>query len=177
MGINRFDLPPHIEETVRSAAELQEEHDREATAYERSIARATRFFGSGHFFAALTIFVALWVLINLAATPLHRVPFDKPPFPLLQSVIALGVLYMTILIFGTQQREEKMSTHRARLTLHLAMINEQKSAKIIEQLEDLRRDSPFIRNRVDVTADAMSTPADPQAVLEAIKESMPDNGL
>lgn len=173
MGINRFDLPPHIEETVRTAAELQAEHDREATAYERSIARATRFFGSGHFFAAVTIFVTLWVTINLAARPLHRIPFDKPPFQLLQSLIALGVLFMTILIFGSQQREEKLATHRARLTLHLAMINEHKSAKIIEQLEALRRDSPFIRNRVDVQADAMSTP-DAHAVLEAIKESTPE---
>jgi uncharacterized membrane protein len=171
MASNRLDLAPHIEETVRTAAELQEEHDREATSFERNIARTTRFFGSPHFFACLTIGVALWVAINLAATPMRRVPFDKPPFQGLQGIIALGVLYMTILIFGTQQREQKMATRRARLTLQLAMINEQKSAKIIEQLEDLRRDSPFIRNRVDEKADAMSTPADAQAVLEALIES------
>jgi len=174
MDSNRSDLPPHIEETVRIDAGLQEEHDREATPYERGTARATRFFGSPRFIAAVTIFVALWISINLAATPLRRVPFDKPPFQLLQSVIDLGVLYMTILIFGTQQRQDKMATHRARLTLHLAMINDQKSAKIIEQLEELRRDSPFIRNRVDAQAEAMSTP-DAQAVLEAIKESTPES--
>jgi uncharacterized membrane protein len=170
MGINHADLPPHIEETVRSVAELQEEHDGEATAFQRGIARTTCFLGNPLFFAALTIIVVLWMSINVAATTLHLVPFDKPPFPLLQGMIALSVLYMSILIFGTQQRDEKIAAHRARLTLQLAMINEQKSAKIIERIEALRRDSPFVRNRADAQANAMATPADPQIVLEAMKE-------
>jgi len=169
MGINHSDLPPHIEETVRSVAELQETHDGEATPFQRVIARTTGFFGSPHFFAALTILVLLWISLNIVAPSFHRVPFDKPPFVWLQGAINLAVLYMTILIFGSQQRDEKMASHREKLTLQLAMINEQKSAKIIQLLEDLRRDSPFVRNRVDKKANAMAKPADAHAVSEAIK--------
>jgi hypothetical protein len=33
-----------------------------------------------------------------------------------------------------------------------------------------RRDNPLIRNRVDQEAEAMAQPADPQSVLDAIKE-------
>jgi hypothetical protein len=35
----------------------------------------------------------------------------------------------------------------------------------------MRRDDPSLANRVDHEAAAMSTPADPQAVLDAIKDS------
>ena len=38
-------------------------------------------------------------------------------------------------------------------------------------LEESRRDNPLIRNRVDQEADAMAQPADPQSVLDAIKET------
>ena len=55
--------------------------------------------------------------------------------------------------------------------MELAILGEQKSAKIIELLEEMRRDDPSLRNRVDHEAAAMSMPADPQAVLDAIKDS------
>ena len=38
----------------------------------------------------------------------------------------------------------------------------------------MRRDDPSLRNRVDHEAAAMSTPADPQAVPDAIKDSHED---
>ena len=64
-----------------------------------------------------------------------------------------------------------MAGYREQLTLELAILGEQKSAKIIALLEEMRRDSPSLRNRVDEEAAAMSIAADPQAVLDAIKEN------
>lgn len=45
----------------------------------------------------------------------------------------------------------------------------QKVAKVIELVEELRRDSPEVRNRVDSEAHEMSVRSDPHAVLGAIK--------
>jgi uncharacterized membrane protein len=53
----------------------------------------------------------------------------------------------------------------------LAILSEQKSAKIISLLEEMRRDSPSLRNRVDPEAAAMAVAADPQTVLDAIKDN------
>ncbi len=53
--------------------------------------------------------------------------------------------------------------------LELVILSEQKTAKIIELIEELRRDDPHIRNRLDDEATALSAPAEPQAVLKAIK--------
>ena len=80
-------------------------------------------------------------------------------------------LYVTVLILTTQRREDQLAGYREQLTLELAILGEQKSAKIIALLEEMRRDSPTLRNRVDEEAAAMSVAADPQAVLDAIKES------
>jgi hypothetical protein len=41
---------------------------------------------------------------------------------------------------------------------------------VIELLEEFRRDNPLIRNRIDQEAADMAQPADPQRVLDAIKE-------
>jgi len=76
-----------------------------------------------------------------------------------------------VLILTTQRREDQLASHREQLTLELGILSEQKAAKIIELLEEMRRDDPTLRNRVDREAVAMSTPADPQAVLDAIKDT------
>jgi uncharacterized membrane protein len=55
--------------------------------------------------------------------------------------------------------------------LELAILSEQKTAKVIQLLEESRRDNPLIRSRVDQEAEAMAQPADPQSVLDAIKET------
>jgi uncharacterized membrane protein len=60
---------------------------------------------------------------------------------------------------------------REQLTLELAILSEQKTAKAIQLLEESRRDNPLIRDRVDHEAEAMAQPADPHSVLEAIKET------
>ena len=75
------------------------------------------------------------------------------------------------MILATQRREDQLAGHREQLTLELAILGEQKSAKIIQLLEEMRRDDPSLANRVDHEAAAMATPADPQAVLDAIKDS------
>jgi uncharacterized membrane protein len=77
---------------------------------------------------------------------------------------------MVVLILVTQQREDQLAQHREHLILELALLGEQKTAKVIELLEESRRDNPLIRNRVDQEAEDMAQPADPQEVLDAIKE-------
>jgi hypothetical protein len=50
----------------------------------------------------------------------------------------------------------------------MAMRAERKNAKIIELLEQLRRDHPDIADRVDEDARAMSQPTHAEVVIEAI---------
>jgi len=106
----------------------------------------------------------------LAASLGHRA-LDPPPFQWLQGAMTLASLFMVVFILGAQRHEDELSGHREMLTLELAILGEQKTAKVIQLLEELRRDSPQIHNRVDQEADDMAQPADPQSVLKAIKET------
>jgi uncharacterized membrane protein len=53
----------------------------------------------------------------------------------------------------------------------VAILSEQKTAKVVALLEELRRDSPLVRDRVDELANIMARPVDPQSVIDAIKET------
>jgi hypothetical protein len=95
------------------------------------------------------VVVAGWIALNLAMVGLGRQPLDQPPFAWLELAISLATLFMTVLILSTQRRDDELASYREQLTLELAILGEQKSAKIIELIEELRRDDPTIRNRID----------------------------
>ena len=164
------DLTQQIEGSVGAIAHLHAEHHQQASAIERWIDRATAALGMPASLGILSVTVCLWVGMSLMLTQIGVAPFDPPPFPWLASGLALASVYMSILILATQRRADKLASRREHLTLELALISEHKAAKIIRLLEELRYDSPNVRNRVDAEADAMATPADACAVLGAIKD-------
>lgn len=123
------------------------------------------------FLVLLTGSFVVWIAINLVLHSTgHRV-FDSPPFQWLQDAGTLIALYITVLILITQRRENILTDKREQLTLELAILSEQKAAKIIELLQELRRDHPQLEILDDQEADDMSRPADPQAVLDAIHDT------
>ena len=164
-------LPAHIEDTLQAIAKLHADHRQSAGRLQRTVERLTAFIGRPRFIAALTVVIAIWVGGNLIASSLVGAQWDPPPFAWLQGGLALLALYVTVLILTTQRREDQLAGYREQLTLELAILGEQKTAKIIALLEEMRRDNPNMRNRVDEEAAAMSIAADPQAVLDAIKEN------
>jgi uncharacterized membrane protein len=164
-------VPAHVEDTVEAVARFHAKHEADATPLQRLIERVTRRAGRPAFLALLTALVVGWVALNLGLMAFRRPPLDEPPFFWLQGAVTLSALYMTVLILATQRREDNLAALRDQLTLELSILSEQKSAKIIGLLEELRRDDPNIRDRPDEHADALSTPSDPNAVLEALKDT------
>ncbi|THD79413.1 MAG: DUF1003 domain-containing protein [Phenylobacterium sp.] len=164
-------LPAHIEETLQAITRLHIDHRRGATGLQETVERLTRYFSRPRAAGLLAAMVAIWILTNLALRFTGRVPLDPPPFSFLQGAATVGALFMAVFILITQRREDQLSELREQLTLELAMLSEQKAAKIIELLEELRRDLPNVRDRADHQADVLSRPADPEAVFEALKET------
>lgn len=162
-------LPPHIEETIRLVARLHAEHQQDATPLQRAVDYLTALFGRPRFIGVLTVIVAGWICFNLLAVVLGYRPIDPPPFSWLAGAVSLVSLYMVVLLLVTQRREDQLARHREQLILELAILSEQKTTKVIQLLEESRRDNPLIHNRVDKEADAMARPADPQSVIDAIK--------
>ncbi len=107
----------------------------------------------------------------MAATALGRNAVDPPAFPWLQGAVNLISLFIVTLVLVAQKHEDELNARREILTLELAILSERKIAKVIELLEELRRDSPHVLDRVDQQAEQMAQPADAQSVLAAAQEN------
>lgn len=164
-------LPAHIETTLAAIKRLHAEHHEQATPSQRFTERLTATVGHTKFLGLLTLIVLGWIGVNLGIIAAGYRSLDVPPFAGLSTAVSVGALYMTVLILSTQRRDDELADQKEQLFLQLAVLADQKSAKIIELLEEMRRDHPGIHDRIDDDAHSMSTPADPQAVLDAMKAS------
>lgn len=158
------------DERVQVVSELHGQPYREATPVQRFLDAAVANLSHPALVVVLALAVVGWISLNLAILWTGGHPLDPPPFQWLQAAASVTAVHITALILTTQHREDGFARHRDQLTLELAILGERKSAKIIELLEELRRDSPHVQDRIDIDAAAMATPTDPGAVLTAIKE-------
>jgi uncharacterized membrane protein len=169
-------LPPHIEDTVQAIAAVHAKHYQQAVLLQRIVGRVTATIGRPAFAVVLAILVLGWVCANLAVMGMGREPWDPPPFPWLAGAASLVALYTTVSILITQRHDDELARHRELLNLEIAILNEQKSTKIIQMLEQMRQDSPHLADRSDQEAQAMSAPADPQFILNALKDAHKSSG-
>jgi uncharacterized membrane protein len=166
------DLAPHIEQTVQAIARLHRAHDERATPMERLVDRLTRLVSRPAFIGVIGFTVVGWIAVNLGLRQYTGWSLDSPAFPWLQGAGELVAIVITTLILTSQRRKDELSELREQLTLELATMTEQKVAKLIALMEELRRDSPQLVNRIDTEAEQMSAPADPETVAEAIKDKV-----
>ena len=164
-------LPPHIEQTVQAIARLHHAHEERATPLELLVDRLTALVARPAFVGATVATVAIWIAANLLLRRLAGWSFDRPAFPWLQGAGELAAILITTLVLMSQRRKDELSELREQLTLELAIMTEQKGAKLIALIEEMRRDNPMLVNRVDSEADEMSTAADPETVLEAYRDA------
>lgn len=54
--------------------------------------------------------------------------------------------------------------------MQLSLLSEQKITKLIALVEELRRDLPNVRDRIDLESEIMQQAANPQQVLEVLEE-------
>jgi uncharacterized membrane protein len=170
------DLLSCTEDSSPGISPVHAEHRRRTPRIQRTFAAVTHALSRPMFIAVLTGALTSWVGLNLAIQASGRRAFDPPPFAYLSEAISVAALYLAAMILVTQSHEDELATHRDQLTLELAILNEQKSAKIIRLLEELRLNDPVHGNEPDVEAQAMAVPADPQAVLEQIRSISGETG-
>ena len=156
---------------AQATNDIRAAHRQETTGLQRLIDRMTAVMGGPGFIIVLCLATLGWMVVGGLARSIGLPSPDPWPFPALHLATSVGALLMAGLILTTQRREDQLADHRAQLILELSISNDQKIAKIIELLEEGRRDNPAMENRVDAEATAMSMPSDTRAVLDAIKET------
>ena len=93
---------------------------------------------------------------NYVATRLGLGALEEFPFPNLAFAATVAALLIALAILTTQQHQDQLAERRAELTLQIAVLSERKMAKLIELMEEQRRDNPLLASRVDEEAERMA---------------------
>lgn len=163
-------IPPHVAETVQAIALLHAEHHRKSTMAERIVDRITTSVGRPIFLLMLLGGMMLWMSLNEFISFSGGSAPDAPPYTGLELGVSLFALVIAVMILISQSRADRFANLREQMTLEATLLTEQKTRKIIQLLEELRRDSPGVRDRQDVEALQMAAKADPHEVLAVIDE-------
>ncbi|MBW4540265.1 MAG: DUF1003 domain-containing protein [Myxacorys chilensis ATA2-1-KO14] len=165
-------LPDPIGETIQTIIALQTKAERDVAPHQRRVELITGFFGRPAFLYGLMAAIALWLLPNLLPAAWGIPHFDPPPFEGLDKTISIVSLLMTAGVLVRQSRQEYLAEQRAQLSLQLNLLSEQKIAKVIALVEELRQDLPEVSDRYDPEAEVMQQAVDPQTVVETLEETL-----
>jgi uncharacterized membrane protein len=166
----------HIGETINAIAQLHSEHRDRATASQRAAESLTAILSNPVIAGVALLAVVSWIAGNLLAYRLGYRPWDSPPFSGLMAIVSVASFFIVMLILATQRNDDRLAFHREQLILELVVSIEQKTAKVIQLLEEFRRDDPSMRDRVDHEANEMTRPADPSAILGTIRDFNAERG-
>ena len=144
---------------------------------QRLAERIANAVGHPYFLVVIALFVVLWIGLNVAHQLLDPPAWDPPPYFWLQGLVSLCALLITTVVLIKQNRVARLEEQRSHLDLKVTLLIEQKAAKMIDLLEELRRDAPGIPNRLDVRAAALQQAIDPAHVLAALSEVAPSSAV
>lgn len=164
-------LPSALHEHVGTVSDFYARHEEKATAGQRLFEKISLILGTPAYVGANLVGAVLWIGWNLLAPGLGFDQWDEPPFFWLQGFIALNAFVISTAVLIRQNRMSALASQHSHLDLQVNLLAEEKSSKIIGMLEELRRDLPNVRNKVDHEAEELSRPTDTEAVLSIIEES------
>jgi len=167
-----------ISQNIEAVLDFYTREEKKMSGSQRIMERISRFVGQPVFLGIILIFVTLWILANIALREFGRIEFDPAPYFWLQGMVGLSALLTATVVLGKQNRLAKQEEQRAHLDLKVNLLTEQKAAKLIDLMEELRRDLPNVRDRHDSEAVAMQQSMNPDLVLAALDErSEPDGRI
>ncbi len=166
MSAQRPERTEQVAENIETILEFYKREEEKISASQRALERVSALLGRPAFVYLTLLFVASWIGAQL----LGWLDFDPAPFFWLQGIVSLSALLVAAVILITQNRQSHIEAMHAHLDLQLNMLTEQKVSKLIELIEELRRDLPMVRDRRDPAAEALQEPADAHGMLETLDE-------
>ncbi len=163
-------VPEQVIRNVETIDRHQDRHQQNTKADRRIINKIASIFGRPQFLYFQILFFAVWIgCSNLAERNIIAKNF--PLFELHLHGLEIASLLISTEVLIDQTHQEKLSKEQSHLMLQLNLLSEQKIAKLISLVEELRTDLPNVRNRADLEAQIMQQAIDPQAILEVIQNS------
>ena len=162
-------LPDPVTKNIEAILSMHHQEVKSLAGHQRMVEAIANFFGQPAFLYALVVGFIIWIMGSLFNPFL---PFYFPSFHWSDQGLDAAALLISTGVLVEQKREENFAEQRTQLMLQLNLLSEQKIAKIIAILEELRADLPNVRDRYDPEAVIMQEAADPIAVLNALQETL-----
>ncbi len=164
-----------VRKNVAAIVEMQRKQAAGRTVQDRLAAAMTDFSGSMAFVYIHAVWFGLWVLLNIG---ILRVPyltqFDPYPFGLLTLVVSLEAIFLSTFVLIAQNNLSALSERRAELDLHVNLLAEQKTAKVLELLDHIARQLDTMPGQFNYTPDAeteaLKLSPEPDEVLTVMEE-------
>jgi uncharacterized membrane protein len=164
-----------ISQNIHAVLDFYTRENEKISYWQRLAERVSLVIGQPAFLGLILLLVVLWTLGDLSMWFLGLTEFDPPPFFWLQGIVGLAALLTTTVVLIRQNRLAQLEEQRAHLDLKVTLLTEQKAAKMIDLLEELRRDLPNVKNRLDPEAVVLQQSMNPDLVLAALDErAVPD---
>jgi uncharacterized membrane protein len=164
------DRPANLDQNIDSVLEVRKREREQRSASHRIVDRISRLIGRPLYLLGLFGFAGAWIAVNVLAPQFRRTAFDPSPFPLLDGILSLAALFTTTIVLIAQNRQTRIEQQHMHISLQVNLVTEQKVAKIINLLEELRRDLPMVKDRYDPQAASFAQETDALQVLTAIEE-------
>ena len=164
-------LPDPIAQSIDAIISLHRQEAQDLPAHQKSLEQISAFFGQPRFLYSLLAGFLFWISASLL-TQAGLLPSLLQPFQWSQQGLDAAALLISTGVLVRQARQERFAEQRSQLMLQLNLLSEQKLAKVIALLEELRTDLPNVIDRPDLEAQAMQTAANPIEVLDALQENL-----
>ena len=162
-------MPEHLAQSIEMIAWLRDRSEGKIGGHQRAVEGFTRRLGRPLSLYIILVLVSCWVAGNLVSPHLGALALDPAPFFWMQGAVALAALLMTTVVLITQNRQGRHAEQRSHLDLQVNLLAEQKIAKLIALVEELRRDLPQVRDRVDPVAEAMKESVEPALIASILQ--------
>ena len=94
------------------------------------------FFGSVWFIAAHTVFLSIWIVLNIGLLP-GVTAFDRYPFPFLGLIIGIEFIFLTTFVLMNQNLQSRRQEKWGHLTLQVCLLTEQEVTKNMQLLQQI----------------------------------------
>jgi uncharacterized membrane protein len=160
------------EDNLAAVLDFYASETRKLSRAQRILEQIVRVNGQPVFLVMTMIFVVAWIGVNAWLEFMHRPAFDPLPYHLLHGFVSLGALVTATMVLIKQERLGRLAEQRDHLDLKVMLLTEQKAAKLIELVEELRRDLPDVRDRHDSGAAVLKESLSPDIVLATLEQPL-----
>ena len=158
-------------QNIEAVLDFYTREEQKIGSSQRMLERISEFIGQPVFLGLILLFVMIWIIASTILPLLYNIAFDPPPFLWLQGIVGLGALLTATIVLTKQNRFAKLEERRSHLDLKVMLLTEQKATKLINLIEELRRDLPNVKNRHDIEATALQQSMSPDVVLATLDSS------